>query len=199
MADDAARAAGVLGRAGQVHAAAGQAQGLHAERTDHQQEEADALFPVDAGQDFRLLTIGNFKLAGQAAITGPDAVQKQHHPPPGGKSEQIEQDVGQIGANMPPRLCTAPAGTECDQPGSAAFQVASTRVSQAARAAKRINGPRAAEDSRVCSGEGPLRVLREARGVAFEIRGMRLIIIGRQSKDTCPCPRLPPRPSTLKF
>ncbi|CFN76638.1 Uncharacterised protein [Bordetella pertussis] len=29
-----------------------------------------------------------------------------------------------------------------------------------------------------------MRVLREARGVAFEIRGMRLIIIGRYPKDT---------------
>ncbi|CFN76636.1 Uncharacterised protein [Bordetella pertussis] len=39
---------------------------------------------------------------------------------------------------MPPPLWMASPETECDQPGSAGLQVASTRVSQAASAANRI-------------------------------------------------------------
>ncbi|MNY48912.1 hypothetical protein D3C86_1842880 [compost metagenome] len=72
-----------------MRAAAGQAQGLHAQRTDHQQEEADALFPVDARQHFRLLTIGNAKLSGQTPVAGAHAVQQQDDPPPGRKAEKI--------------------------------------------------------------------------------------------------------------
>ena len=47
MADDATGAAGAFRGARQMRAAAGQAQGLHAQRADQQQEETDALFPVD--------------------------------------------------------------------------------------------------------------------------------------------------------
>src|SRR5690606_2132383 len=96
---------------------------------------------------------------------------------------------------VPPRLCTTPPGTECDHPGSAGDHVASTSVNHAASAANRIQrASRSSAEMRVCRGEGPLRVLREARGEAVEIRGMRLIIIGHPPKDTYLCPR----PNTLK-
>src|SRR5690606_26132757 len=60
-------------------------------------------------------------------------------------------------------------------------------ASRAASAAKSIQrASRSNAVSRVCNADGPLRVLREARGDAAEMRAMRLIIIGRR-----PHPRNP--------
>src|SRR5690606_38285988 len=65
------------------------------------------------------------------------------------------------------------AWTECDHAGSAGDQVASTSPNQAASAAKSIQrASRANPDRRVCSGEGPLRTLREAREGAAGILAM---------------------------
>ncbi|MCY1516883.1 hypothetical protein D9M68_515420 [compost metagenome] len=110
LTDDAARAAGAFRRPRQVRAAAGQAQGFHAQRADQQQEKADALFPVDTGQHFRLLTIGNAQMAGQAAIPRAHPVQQQDDPPPGGKAEQIEENVRQIGAEGTATIVDGPGG-----------------------------------------------------------------------------------------
>jgi len=131
VADDAAGAAGVFRGARQVGTAAGQAQGFHAQRTEQQEEEADALFPVDARQHFRLLTIGNTKMAGQAAVARPHPVQQQDDPPPGRKTEKIEQDVRQVGTQRstlvvngaggdgmrPARIGGAPGGQHQREPG----------------------------------------------------------------------------------
>ncbi|MNQ66977.1 hypothetical protein D3C85_814810 [compost metagenome] len=131
MADDAARAAGGLGRARQMRAVAGQAQGFHAQRPYQQQEKADALFPMDTRQHFWLLTVSYLKLTGQAPVARPNPVQQQDDPPPGGKTEQIEQDVRQIGTQpaamvahdvtgdrvRPARVGRAPGGQHQGEPG----------------------------------------------------------------------------------
>ncbi|KAG1442898.1 hypothetical protein G6F57_018272 [Rhizopus arrhizus] len=131
MADDAACAAGGFRSAGQMRAAAGQAQGFHAQRAQQQQEEADALFPVDARQHFRLFTISYLKLAGESPVARAHPVQQQDHPPPGRKAEEIEKDVRQIGAQpspvvshdvaghgvRPARVGRAPGGQHQGEPG----------------------------------------------------------------------------------